>query len=102
MTDQLVFDPEVIQQGFVLVLGGEAGVGEVAVDVAPFVETAVVEELELFGDDEGDDVRREAFFQHHQSADAAIAVLEGVDALELAVEVDDVFEGFLCFAVVGI
>ena len=29
-------DPEIFQQRLILVLGGEAGVGEVAVDVAPF------------------------------------------------------------------
>ena len=32
----LILDLEVIQQGLVLVLGGKAGVGEIAVDVPPF------------------------------------------------------------------
>ena len=31
-----VFDFEVIQQGLILVLAGQASVGEIAVDVAPF------------------------------------------------------------------
>lgn len=34
----------------------------------------------------------QAFLEHHQSAYATVAVLEGVDAFELAVEVDNVFK----------
>ena len=48
----LILDLEVLQQRLVLVLGGKAGVREVAVDLPPFAGTAVVEEFELFGDDE--------------------------------------------------
>ena len=39
----LVFDFKVIKQGFVLVLGCEAGVGQVAVDLFPFAKASVVE-----------------------------------------------------------
>ena len=41
----LVFDSEVVQEGFVVVLGGEAGVAEEFADVVPFAEAAVVEHL---------------------------------------------------------
>ena len=58
----------------------------------PFAKAAIVEEFEFFGDDEGNDVAGKALLEHHQAADAAVAVLEGMDALELAVEVDDVFQ----------
>ena len=37
-------------------------------------------------------MRCQAFFEHNEASDAAVAVLEGVDALELAVEVEDVFQ----------
>ena len=43
-----------------------------------------------------------ALLEHHQAADAAVAVLEGVDAFDLAVEVDDVFERLLRIVVVGL
>ena len=43
----------------------------------------------------------QAFLEHHQAADAPVAILEGVDAFELAVEVDDVFERFGGLVVVG-
>ena len=46
----------------------------------PFAKAAVVEEFEFFGDNE--------------EANAAVTVLEGVDAFKLAVEVDDVFQGW--------
>lgn len=45
--------PEMLQEGFELVLGGEAGVGEETINVTPFVETAIIEELEIVGNDEG-------------------------------------------------
>ena len=44
----------------------------------------------------------EAFFEHHQAADAAVAILEGMYAFEAAVEVDDVFERFGGLVVVGL
>ena len=87
-----VFDFEVIQQGLVLVLANQAGVNEISIDMPPFAKASVVEEFEFFGDDEGDDATGEALLEHNQAADAAVAVLKGMDALELAVEVDDVFQ----------
>lgn len=42
-----------LKEGFELILGGEAGVGEETINVAPFVETAIIEELEIVGNDEG-------------------------------------------------
>ena len=45
---------------------------------------------------------REAFLEHNEAANTAVAVLEGVDAFELAVEVDDVFERLLGLVVVGL
>lgn len=44
---------EVLKEGFELILGGEAGVGEETINVTPFVETAIIEELEIVGNDEG-------------------------------------------------
>lgn len=43
-----------------------------------------------------------AFLEHHQATDAAVAVLEGMDAFELAVEIDDIFERFRGLVVVGL
>ena len=42
-----------LKEGFELVLGGEAGVGEETINVAPFVETAIIEEFKVVGNDEG-------------------------------------------------
>ena len=58
----------------------------------PFAKAPVVEEFEFFCDNEGDDSASEAFLEHHQPSNTAVAVLEGMDALELAVKVDDVFQ----------
>lgn len=44
---------EVLKEGFELILGSEASVGEETINVTPFVETAIIEELEVVGNDEG-------------------------------------------------
>ena len=98
----LILDFEVVQQRLVLVLAGKASVGEITVDMAPFAEAAVVEEFEFFGDDEWGKAVGKALLEHHQAAYSAVAVLEGVDALELAVEVDDVFQRLLLLGVIGL
>lgn len=70
--------------------------------MTPFAKAAIVEEFELFGDDEGDDAAGEALLEHHQTTYAAVAVLEGMDALELAVEVDDIIKRFLWLVIEGL
>lgn len=60
--------------------------------MAPFALAAVVVELEFFRDDEGNDVAGQAFLEHLQAPDAAVTVLEWVDAFELAVKVDDIVD----------
>ena len=77
-----------------MILSCEAGVCQVFVDFAPVAQTSVVEQLQLICDDEWHNVICQTFLEHDESADTAIAVLEWVDALELAVEVYDVFKGF--------
>ena len=47
----LVFDFEIVQQDFVVVLGGEAGVAEITVGVTPVLDAAIVIETQVLGDD---------------------------------------------------
>ena len=82
------------------VLRQEAGVAEVASFGFPVLEAAVVEGFEIVRDDEGNDAAAQAFLEQQQAADAAVAVLEGVDALEAVVEVQQIVEGFLLLCVI--
>ena len=93
-------DAEIVQEGFVLILGGEAGVCEVTIDVAPFTEAAIVEELEIVCDDERDYGVGEAFLEHDEATHTAIAILERMNLLEADVEIEDVFEGLALDGVV--
>ena len=97
----LVLNLEVVEQRLVVVLRCEAGVGEIAVDVAPFAKTAVVKQFQVIRDDERDDAVRQAFLEQDQSPHTAIAVLERMDPLELLVKVDEVFQRILLFCMVG-
>ena len=61
--------------------------------MSPFAKASVVEQFQFVGNDEWDYVVCEAFLEHDESADAAVTILEWVDAFELAVEVYDVLKG---------
>ena len=54
----LVFDLEVVEQGFEVVLCCEACIEQEAFDAGPLTETSIVEHLQVVGDDEGDDTNR--------------------------------------------
>ncbi len=95
------FDPEFTQPYFKIILSGEAGIAEVAGELGPVGEAAVVEGFEGICDDKGDDVVREAFFEHDETADTAVAILEGVNAFEGVVEVQNIIKRFLFEAVVA-
>ena len=41
----------------------------------------------LIVDDEGDDLMAQAFFEHDQSAEAAVTVFEGVDPFETDIKI---------------
>ena len=80
------------QEGFVLILGCEASVCQVAIHVAPFAEAAIIEELEVIGDDERDEVISEAFLEHDEATHASVAILERMNLLEADMEIKNVFE----------
>ena len=88
------------QDGFILILGGEAGVCEVAVNMAPLMKTAIIEHLQIICDDEGNDAICEAFLEHDETAYTSVAILEGMNLLEADMEIKDVFEGLALDGVV--
>lgn len=88
------------QHGFVLVLGGKDGVSEIAIYVAPFTKAAIIEELEVVCDDEGDDVVSKAFLEHDDATHATVTILKRMNLLEADVKVEDIFEGLALDCVV--
>lgn len=68
----------------------------------PFRKIAVIEQFHLIGYDEGDDIAAQAFLQHDEPSDASVAVLEGMDASELHVEIRDLLKRMRGLRVVGI
>lgn len=59
------------------------------------MQTAVVEHLEVVGDDEGNDAGRQTLLEYHESSNPAVAILKRVDALETLVQVENVVECFV-------
>ena len=66
----------------------------------PVGDAAVIFAAVFVVDDEWVDAVAEAFFDHQDSAHAAVAVFEGVDLLEAGVVVEDVAEGDVLFVFV--
>ena len=82
------------------VLGEAAGVAEVAGFGFPVLEAAVVVELQILCQDEGDDAVSQTLLEQQEAADAAVTVLERVDALESVVEVQQIVEGLALLRIV--
>lgn len=87
-----VRNSKVVEQGLVVVLRREAGVAQIFTHGGPLLQTAVVEHLEVVGDDEGNDADCQTLLEHQEPSDAAVAILKRVDALETLVQVEDVVE----------
>lgn len=87
-----VRNSEVVEQSLVVVLCRETGVAQIFAHSGPLLQTAIVEHLEVIGDDEGNDAGRQALLEHHKSSDTAVAILKRVDALETLVQVENVVE----------
>ena len=70
----------------------EAGVGQESVDVAPLPQTAIIEKLEVVGDDERHNTVSQTLLEHQQTSHTTIAVLERMNLLETHVEFEDVVQ----------
>lgn len=75
-----------LTRGDVVVLRRQAGVAQIAWFAVVVVEAAIVEVAVLGVDDERNDAVAQAFAEEEEAADAAVAVLERVDALEADME----------------
>ena len=76
--------------GFEAVLGFHYHVYKFVVVIVPFFDAAEVAGTAFVVDDEWHNIVAQAFFEHQQSTNTAIAVLEGEDLLEPDVEVQNV------------
>lgn len=99
-SNYIYVDPEISQHRPELILCGQAGVQQVALLALPFLQATIVVQLVPLVDDEGHDVVFQAFLEQDQPTHAAIAVLEGMDALEADMEVDQVFQSLFTGLVV--
>ena len=63
--------------------------------MVPFVEPAIIKHLQVILDNKRDNVIFKTFFEKDKSADTPIAVLERMNALEVMMERNDLFERML-------
>ena len=67
--------------------------------MSPFMESAVIEQLEFIGNDKRNNAVGQAFLKHNQAAHTPVAVLKRMNLLEAHMEIEDVFQ-YLFFAMV--
>jgi hypothetical protein len=63
--------------------------------MAPFVETSVIEHLQIVCNDEGDDAISEAFFEHDEASYSTITILKRMNLLETHMKIEDIFKRLL-------
>ena len=83
---------EVLAVSCVLILRGEAGVGQISRLTVEFSQAAVVKLLVLIVDDEGDDAEGQAVFEEQQAANSSISILEGMNGFKVYMKFEQVME----------
>ena len=87
-----ILDLEIVERYLELVLGREASVMQITVDVSPFLYAPVIEKTQVFGDDEWHNAALQTLPEHQQSAYATVAVLKWVYALKTDMKVENIVE----------
>ena len=82
---------EVVEDSLVLVLGGEAGICQETIDVAPLTQAAIVKQFKVISDDEWYDAVCQTLLEHQQAAYTSVTVLKRMNLLEAYMEIEDVF-----------
>ena len=83
-------DLEIVEYSFVVVLRRQAGVRQILPNLRPALQTAIVEHLQIVGDDERHDAVCQTLLEHHEPPDTSVAVLKRVDSLEALVQIEDI------------
>ena len=74
-------------------LSGDAGSGEDRTVFTPQTDAIEVIRTVLIVDNDGGDIVTETLLEHQKASYAAIAVIEGADALKLHMKIENVLEG---------
>ena len=69
--------------------------------MVPFVKPAIIEHLQVILDNKRDNVVFKTFLEKDKSADTPVAVLERMNALEVMMERNDLFERMLRDGIIG-
>ena len=96
----LVRNPKIIQICFVFILCRQAGICQIAFLVVPFFQSSIVEQLQIILNDEWNNIIFQTLFEHNQSSNTAIAVLEQMDSFKLHIEIQNIFKGLFFLGIV--
>ena len=72
----LISNPKIIQIRFILILCSQAGIGQIAFFVVPFLQSTIIGQLQIILNDKRNNIVFQALLKHDQSAHTAVAVLE--------------------------
>ena len=87
-----MFYLKIVQQAFITILGSEASVCQIAVDVSPLAQSPIIKHLQFVGNDKRNMLVVQAFFEHQQPPYTPVAVLKGMDSLKTHMEAKNVFK----------
>ena len=85
-----------------MVLGGQAGIRQIAGFRLPFANAAVIKHFQIVGDDKRNDIVFQTFLEQNQPADAAVSILKRMDGFKLNMEIQKIAKRFPGLCVIGV
>ena len=97
---RLIFNPKIIQIRLILILCCQTGIGQITFFVVPFLQSTIIEQLQIILNNERNNIVFQTLLKHNQSAHTPITILERMNSLKLHMEVKNIRKGLFFFGVV--
>ena len=96
----LIRNPKIIQICFIFILCCQTGICQISFFVVPFLQSTIIEHLQIVLNDERNNIVFQALLKHDQSAHTTVSILEWVNLLKLHMEVQNILKGLFFFGAV--
>lgn len=71
---RLIFNPKIIQIRLILILCCQTGIGQITFFVVPFLQSTIIEQLQIILNNERNNIVFQTLLKHNQSAHASITI----------------------------
>jgi len=89
----LIRNPKIIQICFIFILCCQTGICQISFFVVPFLQSTIIEHLQIVLNDERNNIVFQALLKHDQSAHTTVSILKWMNPLKLHMEVQNILKG---------